>query len=209
MTIRVFSVALVVTLILLMFFPGRFYRINDNLIGGVLVTVSLCIGALDLALGAGRIFASEAKWKTLSGLVMLPATTAKLAFQKVAALAVSALPYLALSSLGFILLGARDTQDFFEEAFRPAGIYVIATFLLCLHLTAIFSLIVKGGPLVALIVAVSIIIAGNFIIAFMLASGMGRSDDGVFLFLAICAGGLCAYLQVVIARRLETMAAAE
>lgn len=210
--LRIASIALIIGLIVILFYrrpynSSGFFGIDEEEFGGILVIVTLVTGALDLALGSGRMFSSEAKWKTLSGLIMLPMTTGSLAYQKVGALALSSLPYFFLVFVGFFFLGPRNTEEFFEGLFHPAGIYTVATFFLALHLTAFFSLVVKGGAFVALIVSICIIIIGNFFMMFLMFSSGG--DEGVLVFFALCAGALCAYLQVVIGKRLDSMAAAE
>lgn len=105
----------------------------------------ILIGA-ELLLYATRIFQQEKKWGTLPCLTLLPRSTVSLGYAKLAGCLLGSVPTILLVLWLNATMppgGATHPDWFLEQEFVAA----VVIFLLVLHLTALYSLIVRWGAL--------------------------------------------------------------
>ena len=120
-------------------------------VGNSLMIVSTLLAALSLAFDSARVFRDEVRWKTLSGLAMLPISVRELVLRKIVGCAAGILPALPVFLVGFAV-----HPDSFIEGLADVlsggrslifGAMAILQFILFLHLTAFLSLLIKRGAL--------------------------------------------------------------
>ncbi len=180
-------------------------------LGAGLMETFLLIFAIELAFGAGRIFRSEIQGKTLAGLIGLPISVPRIAYQKVGALLLSTVPSLAFAVVGVVLVLANGSNSLSDELASEdfwLGIFYVGTqALLFLHLVAYLSLYLKR---LSLAVAVALMFVGNML-AGILASVIIRygpsTHSVVFYHCGLLV--LVAFLHVKIGSRLKQLAAME
>jgi ABC-type transport system involved in multi-copper enzyme maturation permease subunit len=181
--------------------------------GDTLIWISLLMTAIFLALDAARVFQEEIRWKTLSSLVTLPVSVPELAYRKVAGALAGTLPLLAATVLG-MMLAPEDVGSFFDGVSKQPEefgflIVVILQFILFLHLTAFFSLVIKRGAL-ALAIGVQYF-GGSFLMSFLgiLLFSSGGGSDGILIFTAVICLVMTFVLHRAIGLRLARAAAEE
>lgn len=158
--------------------------------GGLLIWMSIITTAVWLAADASRIFSEEIRWKTWSSLATLPVSVSALAYRKILGVLTGTLPLL----LGFVLgvvLDSKDTVDFINSFLSHAesfGMFVVVLlqYVLFLHLTTFFSLVVKRGAL-PLAFAVQYI-GGSFLLGFLAVAFVGANGSGG---LFVCISFIC------------------
>ena len=186
---------------------------------GVMLTVGiLLITALEMGVHASRIFSSEVKWKTLSGVMGLPISVGRFVWDKIRGCALTLLPNLVLLLVALILgsetIGEvlRDLILSEEEAFAGC-LYVVSQFLLFLNLTAFLSLYVKWGAFVlaAMVQLVAQQIVG-MLFAFLVMSGSGGGEGaivGFMMFMVLLSLGLAFLFGFLTTVRLTKLAGTE
>jgi len=165
--------------------------------GGLLIWVSLIVTAIWLAVEASRVFKDEVRWKTLSSLMLLPISVPELAYRKVAGALLGTLPLLACMIIGMLLV-PKDVGDFINDLFKEPegfGFFVVAImqFVLFLHLTAFFSLVIKRGAL-PLAIAIQYL-GGTFFVSFLSVFSFAMGGAGAMLFIV---GFICAVLTIIL-----------
>jgi hypothetical protein len=186
--------------------PGRAWDAES--IGGTLMTVSLCVLAIEAALCASRVFREEAKWNTLSSLLMLPPSTAAIAYAKVSGCLLSLVPATVWLLVG-ALIWPKGFFDVLSELLKFRGdSWFLTHGVLLLHLIAWLSLLVRWGAIPLALVAV-LLLTGCWISVFEL-TGMGprgpRDDHAFFYVLILMALFASGLLHVLIGRRLRALA---
>lgn len=192
------------------------YRFNNSLndLGGATLFIAALVVALEVAFIAARVFRQERMWKTWSGLAMLPMSTRRIAYQKIAGCLLAMWPGVFFAGLGFALLIydaiRRDlprgdfvsSSDFQLEAL--AGMAFAALLVIYFyHLIVTLSLRLKWG---ALPLSIAITLVGTNI-SVLLAFLMFKDAAFIILdFVLICAIGTMHYN---IGSRLEAIAAEE
>jgi hypothetical protein len=174
---------------------------SASLLGGIAMVTMLGAGALELGLLASRVFREEVKANTLPLLMMLPESTARIAWTKAAAAVPALIP-----AICYFLLGALLDAEDFAKAFKQlvtsmSGWYSIAVFILFLHLAAYLSLVVKWG---ALPLAIFLVYLSQMILILMLMMfGMmfrmtWNSEVPVFaVLLTICSAAIVALARLI------------
>jgi ABC-type transport system involved in multi-copper enzyme maturation permease subunit len=177
-------------------------------VGVYTLIVSLLILPIQAAALATRVFGDEVKWKTLSGLALLPASLGAIAYQKVLGASIQLVPGISCAALGFVLTAVM-TPDYFADFFGAGEaiivlIYMIATALFGIHLAAYFSLRVRHG---ALALTFAAIILGNYVITAPLMVLFDGSEEGPIGFLAMGLLVAAAAMHPLIGARLTHLAA--
>ncbi len=180
-------------------------------LGAGLMETFFLLFAVELAFGAGRIFRSEIQGKTLAGLVGLPLSVPRIAYQKVGALLLSTVPALAFAGVGVGYVVAHRHRDvneaFASKDFWLAMFFIGAQGLLFLHLIAFLSLSLKR---LSLAVAVAIMFAGNMLCAALAGVLIRYGPSYTALVLYHCGLlALAAFLHVRTGGRLQRLAALE
>lgn len=190
-------------------------EITPEVEGNVLIWVSVFATAVWLAVEASRIFKDELRWKTLSGLMMLPISVRQLAYRKVAGALAGTLPLLVCFVVGELIVPhhPNNFRNGVSTAPEEYGvpILMVLQFILFLHLTAFLSLVLKRG---ALPLAIAIHYLGGSIFmgffSFFLAAVGGMGGVRAVLFMS---GFVCVLLTIplhfAIGYRLERAAAEE
>ena len=173
--------------------------------GGTALAIGLLGGAVELGIIASRVFWEETRWNTWPALVMLPRSLAYVCWSKVGGMALSVVPALLWSGLGFLinvdqmLRWGPDVDDFLMALTFGTAYYV-----LFLHVTAYVSLWVKWGALPLSFVLLFIV--GPMLIACCGGVFAGGSDEGLFIGLAFIMALASAGLHVAIGYRLAELA---
>lgn len=148
----------------------------------ILLSIGWIGMACELLVIASRVFHEEVRWRTLSTLVLLPTSVARLAYTKVAGCLVSLAPLVIVFTLG----AALDRQEFAHYFDYYTGEkwfwFCVLDYIMALHLAALLSIHLKWGAIAA---AATIILVGH-----MLAGGCVdllnvREDPAWWLFTAL------------------------
>lgn len=178
-------------------------RFDADHVGGLMMMSMFIVLVAEPALYASRIFHDELKWRTLTSLLLLPSSTAHVAYSKVAGSLLALAPAAAWMLLGAIL-NPSDLGEALEEMFlkESAGWYLLSQYLLFLHLTVLLSLFIKWGSLPLAFVGLYV---GNMLVIGMISLGTRGPGEGVFGFLAFM--GFCALvpMQIAIGARLRAL----
>jgi len=184
---------------------GNHNALTAKFEGGLLIWISIIATAIWLAVDAARIFSEEIRWKTWSSLATLPVSVSTLAYRKVFGTLTGTLPLLAGVLVG-VVLNPTDTADFISGIFDHEEMFmglvvVLLQYVLFLHLTTFFSLIIKRGAL-PLAFAVQYL-GGSFLLGFMAIIFAGARGPGVFfIFISIICFISTLVLHHAIGRRL-------
>jgi hypothetical protein len=131
--------------------PIKWSEAGFTIMGIMAVTLSI-----ELAFAAGRIFRQEWRWKTLSGLAMLPIPIRSIAYQKILAALLSLWPGILYFAFGFVCTSRVIWDEFVRTWSAPRTIesallgglgLTVVTTLFFLHLVANLSLRVKWGAI--------------------------------------------------------------
>lgn len=162
----------------------------------------------ELLMYATRIFQQERRWGTLPTLVVLPRTTMSLAYAKLCGCLLGSLPTLLLIVLLAFIVPAPVGSG---QALRVGGVLILlGALIVLLHLTALYSLIIRWGALplalaTLLVLAACVLpILGMTVAAVQLADGSDYANLGPILYTT---GILSAVLQFLIGVRLRAAAA--
>lgn len=118
------------------------------------IPIMILFGGVEFCLYASRIFHEEVKWKTLSATMMLPHSTAYIAYSKLVGCLLAMIP-VAGFFIVVLMFDGHTSGQFLDEVVGAEGIFTVMLFSTFLHLTALLSLYVKRG---ALAVAIAIMI---------------------------------------------------
>jgi ABC-type transport system involved in cytochrome c biogenesis permease component len=168
----------------------------------------LLMGVIELLVCATRIFRQERQNGTLPTLMLLPRSTSRIAYAKVAGCLLGSLPTI----LVFIALALTLPLPEWIRNFLVDEQYAVclAVFIVLLHLTALNSLVVRWGAL-PLAVAALIILGGcgvPVLFSAVQAVAFTSQDDVAKLGPIFYTAGIVAtVLQVVIGFRLRAVAA--
>lgn len=170
----------------------------------------LVIIAGEACLSASRMFHEELKWGTLPSIAVLPRSIFHIAYVKAAGCLMGLAPAV-IVLLAVILLVPAPAATARHVAITEPGLWMLGMHLLVLlHLTALYSLVVKWGAL-ALAVGTLLIIDALLSLPFsLLLSGLSASygNDSVAIGPIIYIGcAASAALQVAIAMQLRAAAA--
>jgi len=184
--------------------------------GIALVVGILLVTVIEMGVYASRLFSSEVKWKTLSGVMGLPVSVGSLVWDKIKGCVPTFMPNLVLFCVG-VFLGREPIAEFLtevlgEEEGFAAFIYLCGQFLLFLNLTAFLSLYVKWGAFA--LAALLQIIGQQLVIMFLavLTMGSGFGADafiGFTMFMTLLTLGLAFLFGVLTTTRLATLAGRE
>lgn len=100
--------------------------------------------ALDCAMCATRLFQEEIRYQTLATLLMLPRSVAYIVYSKIAGCLIGLIPGMVAIFVAFFLL-FENKSTFREYLKQPAAWWVVANFLLAIHLCALFSTYLRRG----------------------------------------------------------------
>ena len=202
-----------VVLAVIAWFMGPFdnQRIDWGDFGAVTMVLMIVLICIELVVHAARVFNSEFRWRTLSGLIVLPMSVRRLAYQKILGCLLCVVPYLLWFLVGLLLAPgafADAIEGLLTEREGLIGVFQMLTQgLLLLHLVAFLSLVLKRG---ALALGLLIWYFGNsmlFGLVGMLIFPLGRLGPEVFFLLTgLFFLGLTVVLHLGIGRRLRRVA---
>jgi ABC-type transport system involved in multi-copper enzyme maturation permease subunit len=183
-------------------------RFGARVMGVMLVAV-----AIELSIFASRVFRDEVTSKALPMLMMLPRSVAAVAWSKVAGCLLGLFPAAAYFALGAALNPGLFVEAVVELAPDPMVWYQVGTFVLFLHVTALFSLVIKWGSLplaLFLVYFFQTCCMGPILMPVWILMGIPGAQGG-YEFLATLpiigvTGALAAGLQALIGWRLEQLA---
>lgn len=188
--------------------PGSFPDRED--FGGIVMTIAIMLGVVEVSLMMGRVFREELKWQTYSSIAMLPSPMPVIAYSKLAGCLLGMLPCFVWFFIG-VLFHPQGFFDQLENTLKePGGWYFILQFVLGWHLVSLLSLYVKWG---ALPLTVVICVVGNFFLivaiqAMMFMGGRGGGNvDTMFVLLTFLSMLLIAVFHALILWRLDALAA--
>ena len=175
--------------------------------GGMTMGVMLVLIFLELALHTSRMFGNERKWRTLSGIMILPVSTRRIAYSKVLGCLLALIPAVIWFCLGVVLSAEAFIDDLPEILDEPGMWFAIILVVFFLHLVAYLSLAMKRG---GLLLAFAILFFGVQFLTpiFMLSTRFGSATGG-FIMMSLVLLGLAAVLHYATLRQLERVAAAE
>lgn len=160
---------------------------------------------IEASVYAARVFHTEVKWQTLPALVMLPHSTAWIAYSKVGGCLLGLIPAFVWSLVGMIVGGA-ELGELMNSLDDPGTWFGIFQFFLFLHLTAYLSLVIKWGAL-PLSFAIVYIAVGCCIPPLTMTGMMMGTGEGIFSFFTFVELVIIAALHPLIGYRLQEVAA--
>jgi hypothetical protein len=182
--------------------------------GSMTMGTMLLLMFIEAVLNMSRVFAGERKWHSLSGIVLLPVSTRRLAYSKVLGCMLGLAPAVTWFIIGITLNPKGFFNALYEMLRSPAPvIYAVAHVLLFLHLVAWFSLRLRRG---ALVVAFFIwIVSALFLLepialffTFLMMHTWG-SVEASHLILSLILLSVTAVLHFATLRRIEQLAGVE
>lgn len=181
-------------------------------LGGGTMAAAIMIMAIEMSIYASRLFHDEMKWKTLSTMMMLPQSTARIAWSKVAGCALGLTPGIFCFLVG-CWIHPRSGHKL-GEAFSEMGVWFsLLYFIAFLHITAFLSLILKWGALPLAIASTLMLTWCGWlaIVLVMFTTSFGRTPDGMetilFVILDAVVVAVIVLLQAGIGWRLRAVAA--
>ncbi len=159
---------------------------------------------IEASIYASRIFHAEVKWRTLPALMMLPQSTARIAYSKVAGCLIGLLPATFWSLVAAKVAGAEFGNLVAEFRDEPGAWFVAFQFILFLHLTAYLSLTIKWG---ALPLSFAIVYIAISCCSFPVLGVVAGPGEGVFGFFSFVELVVIAALHPLIGYRLQEVAA--
>jgi hypothetical protein len=181
-----------------------------QMVGGTAMISMFVAALIELGLVSSRVFRDEVQAHTLPLLMMLPKSTAEIAWSKAA----SVLPTLIPAAVYFLLGALINIEDFgraLENMVFTWGFAVSAVwFLFFLHLAAFLSLVIKWGALPLAIFLVYVLqmflIWVSFMARFFIFGPQMGSDLPMTLIQFLIGLGAIAFLEYRIAQRLRHLA---
>ncbi len=181
-----------------------------QMVGNTAMIAMFVTAIVELGLVTSRVFRDEVQAHTLPLLMMLPKSTAEIAWSKAA----SVLPSLIPAAVYFLIGALLNIEDFGRVlqhvVFTWGSVASVVWFLFFLHLAAFFSLFIKWGALPLAIFLVYLFQMFLVWISFMarfLVFGMGTMSDFPMIAGEIVIGlGAIVFLEYRIAQRLRELA---
>lgn len=191
---------------------------DRDLLGGTLLWVALFGAAVEISITASRVFREETRWKTLSGLAMLPTSLVWISYSKLLGCLLGFLSVAAVFVLGTMIHPSVVWKAFEKIVTEPWHWVWICQLILFWHLVTFLSLHVKWGslPLAVAIILIADFLAYFGLILLFLASswggGLGSQDETIIRYvlpLGIVAGHVVVsgILHYGIGTRLSRLAA--
>ena len=195
--------ALVLMAILTVSFSGwpDWRNFDREEFGGWMMGSMLFMTMVEIALYAGMMFREEIQWKTLSSVMTLPMSPARIIASKIAGCLLGLIPALCYFALGTMIYPEGFFEGLEELVTSEEGWFFTANFLLVVHLTAFYSLWVRWSSLPLAFGTVFFINAGCINLF-----DLSPSSPATVL-LAIMALLFCLVLQGFIRTRLTDVAA--
>jgi ABC-type transport system involved in cytochrome c biogenesis permease component len=185
-------------------------RFSLKRLGDTAMTITLCAAALELGIIASRVFRDEVKAQTLPLVMMLPKSTARIAWSKAASAIPAVAPTICYFVLGAVLDFEAFTTGLNDTLTSWPGWYAIVWFVLFLHLAAYLSLVVKWGalPLAIFIVYFSqmLLFPIFFALSWALFGSRGANEYPMLACLMMIGLAGIAILEYQIPRRLKKLA---
>lgn len=178
--------------------------------GDQITAAMLAVLVIELSLYSSRIFHDEVKGRTFETLFLLPESPSVLAYQKAAGCLLGILPAVFWLCIG----AALSPENFLWAVANPFTWYTVVLFAAFLHLTALYSLMVKWGalPLAIGTMFVSAYCCPVFWLGLMVAGAVGEHQTSLWarlvslLLILLFGAVLLIPMQVCIRRRLEFVA---
>ena len=196
LAIRAAVYGVVVSLIYVLSHWDRPGSVTD--LGATMVWTAIAGLVIEASLLAAHVFRDEIRGRTLSAIMVLPASAARIAYAKIAGCLLSLIPAALLFCAG-VLLTPDDVGRFINEIFdEPAAWLPVATAVFFVHLVAFLSLYLKWGALAA---AVGILLIGSVVVQIVVSMFFfvfsGPYDDTIIVtMLLLMLIGLTAALHV-------------
>ncbi len=131
--------------------------------GEVLMVSALIVFLIEGGVYAARIFQQEVKWKTLPSIMMLPISTARVAYAKIAGCLIAFVPVVWWFVIGALLAPKSFTYEFDRIFVEGWFWWMVFSYVLLLHLITFLSLFVKWG---AIPLGIGIVFFSNMICIF-------------------------------------------
>lgn len=157
-------------------------QLDRTLVARVLIGVGLFAAMLECAITASRIFREECRWRTLSGLTLLPISTARLAYSKLLGCALGLIPAAILFLAGSILAPELVWDSAKYTVTHPSDWGGWLVFIVFLHFVAYLSLRMKRGalPIAFLLMALCwTVLVGIFVVILnqLILNGQGHLEE--------------------------------
>ena len=179
--------------------PQRFIGIAFMVTGG-----TAAIG--EAAFYSGRVFGPEVYENTLPPLMLLPASTARIAWSKVSGYVLAMLPGAVCFAAG-CMIWPRSASEFFENFVGLGGLCAVTIVLTFLHVSVFLSIHTRVGVLFAFVLLIAGFILYNITI-FALASRSFTRGNGVLILPLLVMWPTIFLLHYRIRKSLENKAAA-
>lgn len=174
-----------------------------------LMGMAVAVSAVELSIYSANLFREEVRSHTLSTLMLLPVSTIRIVVSKVLCMVPALIP----AVLVFLIGCAFDHDGMLVKLWKvftdPAVWMSLAGFVLFLHVTAWFSLIVKWGALPLALFAMYFAHACLFfpLVALFTLVQHATGNSGLYAlpYVFICLGS-CVAVEFLIANRLEEVA---
>jgi hypothetical protein len=116
-------------------------------VGGMMMAIALGVGFIDLSLQLSRVFGQERRWRTLSGIMILPMSTRRIAYSKLLGCLLGLTPYLL-----WLVIGAATAPEMVADSIRgvprePSIWFFLCSVLFFFNLVAYLSLVLRRGGL--------------------------------------------------------------
>jgi len=141
---------------LALFFSGFFFSmfpffgvssVSRESVGTRLMGIMFVVAVVELSFFTARVFRDEVRGHTLPLLLMLPASTSRIAWSKMAAAVPGMAPTVTYFVLGALIYPEGFAKFVVESVLSPYSWYAVVWYLAFLHLVAYLSLVVKWGAL--------------------------------------------------------------
>ena len=180
---------------------------QNQFIRYALATMAIAI-VLELSFYASRVFRDEVQWKTLPGIMMLPLSTARIAYSKIVGCLLGLLPALVFF-LGVSLAHPQGIPVAAEILTSTEIWILIVQIVLFLHLATLLSLMVKWGALplaVAVLVVIETLAAPFFFLPLIIIRETTGTDAATIAPIIYLGAIFAALFQFLIGRKLQTLA---
>jgi len=168
----------------------------------------LVMAGIELLVCATRVFRYERQGGTLPTLLLLPYGTARIAYGKVAGCLLGSLPTLLVAILLYVTIPLPPwIGEFFVE---EADVVMVVVFVVALHLTVLYSLVIRWGALPSAIATLVVLGGCGAPVLFSAVQAVAFTSHDEFAKLGpvVYTGGvIVAVLQVLIGIRIRAVAA--
>ena len=183
-------------------------QVSREDLGDLIMWVMLILVAIELVLFHARTFGMERRWRTLSTLMILPHSTIRIAYGKLAGCLLGLVPEVIWFSVGLALDLDGFTDAVSDALGEPGFWYAAGEYVLLVELALYLPLVMRRGGFLAAIV---IWLVGSYavlpLVAMLITSGMDQ--EVFFTTVAFCTLVAAALLHWRALKRLEWAAATE